>query len=238
MQKLGLRARRGEAAPPDPAYGDAAEVVVEKERQQKEVESATRSVGKVGSAVGDTAIRAMPGPGTLIGLAEAREDARAGRWGAAALGVVGAGLDVVPGAGKVDDAMRLGKRLRTAGTRFERASAEGADALRLANGLVGRGSPIRPYSELRHLTAGYRGDFQAHHILEQRHLARWGHSEREISEVPSQILSRAEHQALNAKLAEVLPAGRAYSRAEVWKQYEIVYEERPEYLAAIRHYFE
>jgi hypothetical protein len=101
----------------------------------------------------------------------------------------------------------------------------------------GRGSPIASYKQLQAVTRGHAGDIQAHHILEQRHLRAWGYSADEIATAPAQVLSRAEHEAMNRALSEALPTGGVYSRSQVWSQYQKVYANYPEYLEAIAPYF-
>ncbi|HSW39754.1 MAG TPA: hypothetical protein VLL97_09710, partial [Acidobacteriota bacterium] len=99
------------------------------------------------------------------------------------------------------------------------------------------GSQIAPYRELQAVTRGQRGAIQAHHILEQRHLRAWGYSADEILQAPSQVLSRAEHTALNRSLQRELPTGTEYTRSQVWSAYERVYQNYPGYLDAISSYF-
>jgi RHS repeat-associated protein len=103
--------------------------------------------------------------------------------------------------------------------------------------LVGSSSPIAPYNVLQEVTAGQRGAIQAHHLLEARHLRYWGYSAAEIAEAPAQVLSQAEHAAITKALQAELKTGVAYSREAVWQAYQKVYQNYPQYLAAIERYF-
>ncbi len=98
-------------------------------------------------------------------------------------------------------------------------------------------NPIRPYRELQDLTKGLKGEYQAHHILEQRHMKNWGYGLHERLDVPSQILIRQEHQKITNLLRSELPYSKIYSEEVVWKCYKKIYSDKPEYLNAIEHYF-
>ncbi|MCB1068140.1 MAG: hypothetical protein KDK56_08140 [Simkania sp.] len=105
------------------------------------------------------------------------------------------------------------------------------------NGMVGKKSPIAPYKELKALTKGMKGEVQAHHILEKRHLKAWRFSESEIASAPAQILSKEEHRVLTKALRDKLPFGQKYEPGRVWLVYQEVYKDFPEYLKAIEHFF-
>jgi hypothetical protein len=104
-------------------------------------------------------------------------------------------------------------------------------------GVAGRGSRIDSYNVLKKLTAGKGRVIQAHHILEARHMKRWGYTAQQIAEAPAQILTNVEHLRLNRALEEALPTGTEYAPKQVWKAYQKVYEDYPEYLDAISDYF-
>ena len=87
------------------------------------------------------------------------------------------------------------------------------------------------------MTSGLNGEYQAHHILEQRHMKLWGYNLKERLNVPSQILSRKEHQQITNALRNELPFKRRFLKQEVWKGYQKVYSEHPKYLESIEHYF-
>lgn len=103
--------------------------------------------------------------------------------------------------------------------------------------MVGFRSPIAPYNVLQGVTKGHRGAIQAHHLVERRHLIRWGYSARQIAEAPAQVLSQSEHQAISRALQEALPTRRSYTRDAVWRAYQKVYAEYPQYLKSIQHIF-
>jgi uncharacterized protein RhaS with RHS repeats len=118
-----------------------------------------------------------------------------------------------------------------------------SSTLDFAGGVAGvcaafEGGGIGSYKNLRELTAGFDGDFQAHHILEVRHLRNWGYAADAIDDAPAIILDRTEHTALTNALSEALPYGEAYTRAEVWEVYQDIYAAYPDWLDAISGYFQ
>jgi RHS repeat-associated protein len=96
---------------------------------------------------------------------------------------------------------------------------------------------VKSYREARALTKGLRHAFEAHHLLEARHMRVWGYSAREIMDAPAVVLSQAEHQAITANLRTKLPYGVDYSREEVWSKLQEAYAHYPEWLDAIKRYF-
>ncbi|MFX0209605.1 MAG: tetratricopeptide repeat protein, partial [Candidatus Hodarchaeota archaeon] len=102
--------------------------------------------------------------------------------------------------------------------------------------LVGKTGPIRPYRELKQLTKGMKGELQAHHIFEKRHMKALGYLDKEIANAPAQILTKGEHQALTNLLREKLPFDREYLKEEIWSAYQEVYKEYPRYLECIGHF--
>jgi RHS repeat-associated protein len=114
-----------------------------------------------------------------------------------------------------------------------RMSAAGMAAVDLAPD-VPVGKVFRTYREARAVTRGYRGAYQAHHIVEARHLANWG---LDAAEGPAVILTRSEHQEITNTLQRMLPTGSRYSRERVWAAYQVAYRNHPEWMAAIASYF-
>jgi len=121
---------------------------------------------------------------------------------------------------------------------------------RAARGLarIGR-KPIYSYKLAQRLTAGRGGKVAAHHILETRHLKRWGYRVREAATAPAVVLGRQQHNRISAALRAALPQrapGRTgvYTKQYVWSQYQRAYREvftdeaADEMLSAIAHYFE
>jgi RHS repeat-associated protein len=94
-----------------------------------------------------------------------------------------------------------------------------------------------PYLRAARLTAGLRGAVQAHHLVEARHLLRWGYNAQQINQVPAIVLSRSEHTRLTTELQRRLPIGANLSKEEVWAVYQDVYRDHPEWLRAIEGYF-
>ncbi len=56
-------------------------------------------------------------------------------------------------------------------------------------------------------------------------------------ESPSVLLSREEHTAVTSMLRNELPYGQVHSPESVWRAYQNVYSEAPEWLGAIEPYF-
>ncbi|MCK4934952.1 MAG: hypothetical protein KAR79_05135 [Simkaniaceae bacterium] len=103
---------------------------------------------------------------------------------------------------------------------------------------IGKDSPIRSYKELQKLTKGKKGEIQAHHILEQRHLRAWRYPKEDLAKAPAQILSREEHASLTNKLLKALPQNELHSKKKVLETYKEVYKNYPGYLESIEHYFQ
>ena len=97
---------------------------------------------------------------------------------------------------------------------------------------------ILPYNQARKLTKGQGGDIMAHHILEVRHLKRWGRSG-EIATAPAVILTRNQHQMITNKLQRMLPPRVRHEPDEVMAVYRQVYTEFgfAEWLGHIERYF-
>jgi hypothetical protein len=93
---------------------------------------------------------------------------------------------------------------------------------------------IITYNEGKKLTRGLNHAYEAHHILEARHLRNWAF---DVMEAPAVILALKDHKEITKRLFKALPAGATYTKAAVWKQYKIIYAEFPNYLKAIEHYF-
>jgi RHS repeat-associated protein len=96
---------------------------------------------------------------------------------------------------------------------------------------------IKSYREAKSLTRGFNHAFEAHHLLEARHMRAWGFTAREIGDAPATVLTQVEHQAITASLRKELPYGIDYSREQVWSKLQNAYANHPEWLDAIRRYF-
>ncbi|MDC3988192.1 hypothetical protein [Polyangium jinanense] len=103
-----------------------------------------------------------------------------------------------------------------------------ADALE-QNGALG------PYKVMREFTRGLEGDYQAHHILEKAMASRWGLT-KELDEIPSVILTSAEHKRIT-KLLDEARERFPKTKKGLWQAYEDVYKDVPHWLAAIKPYF-
>jgi hypothetical protein len=107
----------------------------------------------------------------------------------------------------------------------------GAEAI--AKGLQEAGT-IGPYVRWSQFTDGLGGRFQAHHILEEQWFKK-GLMKGDPNLVPSVILTDAEHQVFNNKLAQWRPKIRTLD--DLWAAYMDVYQNRPAWLNAIKSYF-
>lgn len=106
---------------------------------------------------------------------------------------------------------------------------------------------ILPYSRAQAFTKGWRGEFQAHHILEVNMFDDMGKLELAANS-PSIILTKEQHKAITNKLAEaqgemmkeVARRGNKppLNPTDVWKMYQKVYKDQPNWLKAIEHYFQ
>jgi hypothetical protein len=115
---------------------------------------------------------------------------------------------------------------------------EGAEGVNLAANAGARPGAIMPYTAATRYTTTMAGRIQAHHILEARHLKNWRYSAEAIEGAPSIILSRAEHELINKQLGKLLPTGVNYTKEAVWKAYQTAYQQHPEWLEAIKSYFD
>jgi len=105
-------------------------------------------------------------------------------------------------------------------------------AAKLVDDAAAAGTIMR-FRDAQKLTRGLSGDYQAHHILEQRHLKNWNRAE-EIATSPSVVLSRAEHNLITSEIRAALPYGRPYTRQEVLAAYQDVYgRHHPEWLRVV-----
>jgi hypothetical protein len=103
-----------------------------------------------------------------------------------------------------------------------------ADALNKVGG-------IGPYKLWRKFTAGLGGRWQAHHLLEEQMFKKW----KQLGDPdlgPSVILTEAEHKVITARLRARTKG--AETLEQLWEGYKDVYNKNPEYLEAIRSYFE
>lgn len=101
-----------------------------------------------------------------------------------------------------------------------------ADALN-KNGAIGE------YGVMKKFTEGMESRVQAHHILEEQFAKKFklGHPD----QVPSVILTEAQHKAITAKLK--IATGSAKTLPELWAGYQTAYVDRPLWLKAIKSYF-
>lgn len=94
---------------------------------------------------------------------------------------------------------------------------------------------VGSYKEMKRLTSGYKGEIQAHHILEQRHAKHWRLGN--TNDMPAVILTRKEHEMIGNILQQKLSYKNFHTKREVWDAYQEAYKHRPEWLDAIRKYF-
>jgi len=96
---------------------------------------------------------------------------------------------------------------------------------------------VTSYREAKAATKGLRHAFEAHHLLEARHMKAWDFTAKEIAEAPSVVLTQAEHFGITAALRREMPYGSKYTREDVWAALQRVYHDYPSWLDAIEHYF-
>ena len=92
---------------------------------------------------------------------------------------------------------------------------------------------IRPYSVQARVTAGYRGEIQAHHLIERRFVRVMGGDPNDWASI---VVTRAEHQAFTNAWRRAIPYGpgtRAATRAQVESAARRIYADYPEILSAL-----
>ncbi|MRG96562.1 hypothetical protein [Polyangium spumosum] len=109
---------------------------------------------------------------------------------------------------------------------YGRAIAEALEQ----NGAIG------PYKTMREFTRGLEGDFQAHHILEKAMGRDLGLTKEQLDNIPSVILTEAQHKRITRLLDLKRPKMKLDSQT-LWDLYEEVYEPFPHWLEAIKPYF-
>ncbi|MGQ0571594.1 MAG: RHS repeat-associated core domain-containing protein, partial [Armatimonadota bacterium] len=130
-------------------------------------------------------------------------------------------------------AIRVGLPALAALARAVRPGASAGAAIARAAAAAKAGT-VMTYRAAQATTRGAKGDYQAHHLVEVRHLRRWGY---DVRSAPAVVLSRAEHMMLTQHLRVVLPYGAAYGKQAVWRALSEIYANRPAWLTAIRVYF-
>jgi RHS repeat-associated protein len=132
---------------------------------------------------------------------------------------------------------RLGKVGGVVGKTFKWAR-RGSKSNRLVGTAVEHLFKILPYKEAQKLTKGFNHKIEAHHILEVRHLKKWGRAA-EVPGSPAVILPKAVHNRVTQKLRTALPYGVRHEPQEVWHVYHRVYTELgyQEWLGHIERYF-
>ncbi len=81
---------------------------------------------------------------------------------------------------------------------------------------------IGTYSEMAKLTKGFKGEIQAHKLVEWRHLKTSGISK---SEVPAVILERTTHQDITNALRTEMPFRKKYTTEQMMNSYQNAYAE-------------
>jgi hypothetical protein len=107
--------------------------------------------------------------------------------------------------------------------------------------------PIMPYWQAQEISKGTKGAWQAHHLLEQRHIKNWGQAagktlveiEKDLANAPAVILdNQLEHIPGHQEINKLIPCdGSKYSKMAVWEAYQQVYKFYPEWLKALEPYF-
>ncbi len=104
-----------------------------------------------------------------------------------------------------------------------------ADAL-VKNGTIGR------YSVMRKFTANLRNSYHAHHIFEESKIEKFLKGA-DPNKFPAVILTLDEHKEITRRLAKETQAG-IDTLEQQWAAYKRVYVEHPDWLDAIRPYFD
>ena len=97
---------------------------------------------------------------------------------------------------------------------------------------VPRRVPV-PFRDAQKATKGFKGDIQAHHLIEKRHF-KHGTFSGNPDDFPGVVLTRGDHNIITNALRERLPYGKKYSRDEVRRAYEDVYAGYPGFLQSIK----
>ncbi len=81
---------------------------------------------------------------------------------------------------------------------------------------------IGTYAEMAKLTKGFKGEIQAHHLVEARHLERLGLS---ASTAPTVVIDKVTHQTITNTLRTEMPYGKniRYTREQMMNAYQKVY---------------
>jgi hypothetical protein len=111
----------------------------------------------------------------------------------------------------------------------ELAKVYGAD---IARAMQQNGAP-GPYAVMKKFTDNLGGAYQAHHILEQKFVAKLGLGN--ADKVPSVILTDAQHKLITTQLNAAKTEIK--TTQELWERYQDVYKTHPDWLAAIKSYF-
>jgi hypothetical protein len=133
----------------------------------------------------------------------------------------------------------LRKAIKTGTTLVSNLSAAAAKKLagrygwKMAAALNQTGT-IAPYEAMREFTQGLGGQYQAHHILEKNMMERFGLGNPDHA--PSVILTGPKHAEITTQLKEV--TRDVTTKEGLWKAYQEVYSDYPQWLNAIRKYFE
>jgi hypothetical protein len=110
-------------------------------------------------------------------------------------------------------------------SRFTRGAANGLNHL----------FEILPYEQAQKLTRGFDSQISAHHILEVRWANKLGI--KNTNKLPSVILPWNVHDKFTSDLAREW-AGKNPTKGQIWNAYQKVYSKYPDWLRAIRRYFE
>jgi hypothetical protein len=166
--------------------------------------------------IGQLAISFLPGyDAVMLGVALARGDKV--NW----YDFVFAGMDFAGPLGKLANKFmgalgnyRLGVRA-VEGAKNANAAIDGFQNL----------FRILPFRQAQKLTAGFKGRFQAHHIIESRYLQKWGVS---VTDAPAVILTKEMHDEVTLALRTAIPYGHGTgtaTKAQVLAVYRRVYTE-------------
>ncbi|GIV03350.1 MAG: hypothetical protein KatS3mg015_2739 [Fimbriimonadales bacterium] len=140
-----------------------------------------------------------------------------GLWYAAEGDWANAGLSLIAIVPYLGDAAKIGRGVTKAG-RGARAADELGEFLQSAD--------VMSYREAAKLTRGLGGALEAHHVLEARHLNRWGMSSL-LNDAPAIVIPRDLHVEVTRRLRSELPYGGRYDMDAVLDAYRRVYSDAP-----------
>ncbi len=151
-----------------------------------------------------------------------------GLWYAAEGDWTNAGLSLIAIVPYLGDAAKIGRGVTKAG-RGARPADELGEFLQAAD--------VMPYREAAKLTRGLDGALEAHHVLEARHLRKWGMSNL-LDDAPAIVMPRELHVEVTRRLRSELPYRGKYGMDEVLDAYRRVYSDAPHLVTEVEEFLQ